>query len=229
MGEKACEKEKKPCRGMNERQERMKKWIIIMGVIWTCFVLNGCQRVEPEVRAYPLALGLDYTGTSYRIYYAMPDMAAYTGEGKSAEKHDLLWMYEGADFREIEKLVRSSREQLLDLGHVQVILFSEALLSSGQPYEEVLKYLSSETALGSGAYVFSCGSLDQIMQQNGEMTDSLGEYLVDLVDKEQGVEQRERPKTLQQLYNAWYNGEPVPKLLKVVVEENYIKVMESDK
>ena len=222
-------KREKPCIRMNERQVRMKKCIIIMGVIWTCFVLNGCQRVEPEVRAYPLAIGIDHTGASYRIYYAMPDMATYTGEDKSAGKHNLLWVYEGTDFKEIEKQVRSSREQLLDLGHVQVILFSEALLNSGQPYEEVLKYLNSETALGSGAYVFSCSSLDEIMHQNGEMTDSLGEYLVDLVDKEQGVEQRERPKTLQKLYNAWYNGEPVPKLLKVVLEENYIKVMESDK
>lgn len=206
----------------------MKKWIVIVGMLWTCLMVNGCQRVEPEVRAYPLALGLDYTGASYRIYYAMPDMAAYTGEDKSAEKHDLLWVYEGADFKEIEKQVRSSREQLLDLGHVQVILFSEALLNSGQPYEEVLKHLNSEAALGSGAYVFSCTSLDEIMQQNGEMTDSLGEYLVDLVDKEQGVAQRERPKTLQRLYNAWYNGEPVPKLLQVVLEQNYIKVMESE-
>lgn len=206
----------------------MKKWLPIICIILFSCIGTGCQRVEPEVRAYPLALGLDYTGVSYRIYYAMPDMAAYTGEGKSAEKHDLLWMYEGRDFKEIEKQVRSSREQLLDLGHVQVILFSDALLNSGQPYEEVLKYLSGEPALGSGAYVFSCASVDEIMQQNGEMTDSLGEYLVDLVDKEQGVEQREKPKMLQRLYNAWYNEEPVPKLLKVVLEQNYIKVIESD-
>lgn len=205
----------------------VKKWGLVLGIALLSFINMGCQRVEPEVRAYPLALGIDYTGESYRIYYAMPDMAAYTGEGKAAKTHELTWVYEGSNFKEIEKQVRSSREQLLDLGHVQVILFSEGLLSSGQPYETVLQYLTDEAVLGSGAYVFSCSSLDEIMRQNGEMTDSLGEYLVDLVDKEEGVAQREKPKTLQQLYNAWYNGEAVPKLLRVVLEQNYIKVLES--
>ncbi len=206
----------------------MKKIVTLAGIILYCLIANGCQRVEPEVRAYPLAIGLDYTGTSYKIYYAMPDLSAYTGDGKSTQKHDLLWTYEGSNFKEIEKQVRSSREQLLDLGHVQVILFGENLLNSGIPYEEVIKYLNDEPMLGSGAYVFSSAALEDVMKQNGEMTDSLGEYLVDLVDKENAVEQREMPKTLQDLYNAWYNGEPVPSLLKVVLEQNYIKVQPSD-
>ena len=157
----------------------------------------------------------------------MPDLGAYTGDGKTAEKHDLTWMYEGKDFSEIEKQVRSSREQLLDLGHVQVILFTERLLNAGSPYEEILVYLREDADLGSGSYVFACGNIDEIMNKNGELSNSIGEYLVDLVDKEEGVEQREKPKTLQKLYNAWYNEEPVPDLLKVVLEENYIKVEES--
>lgn len=205
----------------------MKKVTLFVGLLFF-LMLTGCQRVEPEVRAYPLALGFDYTENGYRIYYAMPDLAAYTGEGKAGENHELLWVYEGADFQEIEKQVRSSREQLLDLGHVQVILFSEKLLKSGNPYEEVLRYLDGEAMPGSSAYVFSCGMLDAVMQQNGVLTDSLGEYLVDLIDKEQGVSEREKPKTLQNLYNAWYNKEPVPALLKVQLEQNYIKVLESE-
>lgn len=199
----------------------------MIGILIISISITGCQRVEPEVRAYPLAIGLDYTGEVYRIFYAMPDLGAYTGDGKTAEKHDLTWMYEGKDFSEIEKQVRSSREQLLDLGHVQVILFTERLLNAGSPYEEILVYLQDEADLGSGAYVFACGNIDEIMNKNGELSNSIGEYLVDLVDKEEGVEQREKPKTLQKLYNAWYNEEPVPDLLKVVLEENYIKVEES--
>ena len=89
--------------------------------------------------------------------------------------------------------------------------------------------MEENTDLGSGAYVFSCSNLEEIMKQNGETTDSLGEYLVDLVDKEEGVEQREKPKILQTLYNAWYNKEPVPKLLRVVFEQEYMKVLESAK
>lgn len=206
----------------------IKKCIYILGLfILGCFVL-GCSRIEPEVRAYPLAIGLDYTGKEYRIFYAMPDMNAYTGEGKSAKKDDMTWMYQGYDFSEIEKQVRSIRGQLLDLGHVQVLLFTERLLQSKKSYEEVLTYLQEEAVLGSGAYVFSCGNIDEIMYQNGETTESLGEYLVELIDKEEGEEQREKPKTLQRLYNAWYNNENVPDLLKVVLENGHIRVLPSD-
>lgn len=206
---------------------KMRKWIFIAASCIVGFLFCGCRNIEPEVRAYPLAIGIDYTGQLYRIFYAMPDMAAYAGDGKNTEMQNLTWLYEGTDFQDIEKQVRSSRQQLLDLGHVQVLLFSEGLLNSGQPYEQVLTYFEEKKELGSGAYVFSCVNLEEIMKQNGEITDSLGEYLVDLVDKEEGVEQREKPKTLQTLYNAWYNGEAVPKLLRVVLEKEYIKVLKS--
>lgn len=208
---------------------KMKKWIFIMASSVLGILLIGCRKIEPEVRAYPLAIGIDYTGQTYRLFYAMPNMSAYAGDGKNTEKLKLTWMYEGIDFKDIEKQVRSSRQQLLDLGHVQILLFSEGLLNSGQPYENALVYLEEKTELGSGAYVFSCSNLEEIMKQNGETTDSLGEYLVDLVDKEEGVEQREKPKILQTLYNAWYNKEPVPKLLRVVFEQEYMKVLESAK
>lgn len=197
--------------------------VFLLGIL----LLTGCRRVEPEVRAYPLALGLDYRDGLYRIYYAMPDLSAYSGDGKGGEKQDLLWLYEGDSFQNIEKQVRSSRDQLLDLGHVQTILFADTLLQSGEPYEQVLQYLEEQKELGSSAYVFSCEALDQVMEQNGKMTESLGEYLVDLIDKEEGVARRERPKILQHLYNAWYNGEEVPALLQVEYKDSYLVVKES--
>lgn len=205
----------------------IKKVIYMTGILSLgCFCL-GCQRVEPEMRAYPLAIGLDHTGEEYRIFYAMPDMNAYTGDGETAKKEDLTWLYQGVDFTEIEKQVRSSRQQLLDLGHVQVLLFTDRLLTSGKPYEETLAFLQEEAVLGSGAYVFACSNIDEIMYQNGTMTDSLGEYLVDLVDKEKGEAKREKPKTLQSLYNAWYNKEKVPDLLRAALEEEYLRVLPS--
>lgn len=206
-----------------------KKFMAVLAVLlFLGFARCGCRRVEPEVRAYPLALGFDYRDGAYQIYYAMPDLSAYSGDGKGGEQQELLWQYGGDSLDEIEKQVRSSRDQLLDLGHVQTIMFSEVLLQSGKPYEEVLQFLNERKELGSSAYVFSCENLDQIMSQNGEMTESIGEYLVDLIDKEEGVPQRERPKILQQLYHAWYNGKPVPRLLQIEYKDSYLVVKESD-
>lgn len=199
-----------------------------MAVLLLGTAVSGCRRIEPEVRAYPLALGFDYRDGAYQIYYAMADLAAYSGDGKGSEQQELLWQYEAASPEEIEKHVRSSRDQLLDLGHVQAILFSEAVLQSEKPYKEILQYLNEQPELGSSAYVFACEELEQIMSQNGKMTESIGEYLVDLIDKEEGVPQRERPKILQQLYNAWYKEEDVPGLLQIEYKDSYLTVKESD-
>lgn len=192
--------------------------LALMAVLLVCF--SGCRRIEPELRSYPLAMGFDWVDGRYQVYYAMPDLGTYTGEGKAEDTTSLLWTYNGASYEEIDKLINQSREQQVDLGHVQVILMGEGLLGYADAYDETMEYLLEQPVLGSGSYVLKCQDLAAVMETNGVMTDSLGEYLADLIHKASG----EQPEVLQDLYNAWYNGEAAPQLMNVQVTEERIEV-----
>ena len=209
---------KNPRIKMRSRVFRLSAALVLVIAVLTG--LCGCRRVEPELRAYPLAMGFDWSDGEYQIYYAMPDLGTYTGEGKTEKTTDLLWIYRGADYEEIDRMVSQTKEQFVDLGHVQVILLGDGLLENTAAYDETMAYLLRQPVLGSGSYLFRCEKLDEVMKENGEMTDSLGEYLSDLIHKEYGKE----PAVLQDLYNAWYNGEPIPKLMMVRVAEEGIEV-----
>lgn len=181
---------------------------------------SGCRRIEPERRAYPLALGFDWADGHYQVYYAMPDLGTYTGEGKAEDRTSLLWTYNGANYDEIERLINQSRDQQVDLGHVQVILLGEGLLGHKDAYDETMEYLLEQPVIGSGSYVLKSQDLAAVMETNGALTDSLGEYLADLIHKAAG----EKPAVLQDLYNGWYNGETIPQLMNVRTAGERIEV-----
>lgn len=208
--------------GLWYHRRKKGKIIVTALVILVSLMLDGCRRVEPELRAYPLALGFDMAEGRYRTFYAMPDLGTYTGEGKAEKKESLLWCYQGSDYENIDALVDRTREQAVDLGHVQVILLGDGILEDTEAYDTTMEYLLQQPVLGSGAYVLRCPDMESVMQENGGMTDSLGEYLADLIRKKGG----EEPAVLQNLYNAWYNGEAIPELTTVQVTGDGIEVRE---
>lgn len=199
----------------------MKKKVILLLTFALVLTNCGCRRVEPELRAYPLAMGFEWSADGYTVYYAMPNLAAYTGEGKEPEKRDLLWTYTGRDYAAIERAVKDTKEQLLDLGHVQVIILGEGLIQNKDAYGKTMEYLVGQPMLGSGSYVFASDMLAQVMAENGGMVDSLGEYLVDLLDKDPG----EKPVILQGLYDAYYNREEIPELMRIEVSKEGLGIV----
>ena len=72
--------------------------------------------------------------------------------------------------------------------------------------------------LGSGAYVFVCDNVGSVMEAGSQKTDSLGRYLVDLIDK---LPQKKQV-ILQDLYNAYYNQQHLPQLEEILLENEEI-------
>ena len=186
--------------------------IIILLVIG----LLGAHRLEPELRVYPLAMGFDLSSAGYQVYYDIPDLSVYTGEGKPMEETERIWSFQGTGNQDIEKQIAEMKKETPDMGHVQAIIFGSRLLADPVKYAEVLESFVSQPTLGSGAYVFFTGDLQGIMGVSAKKTDSLGEYLVDLLDKSPEKE----PVLLQDLYNAYFNQEPLPEMMELVVEDD---------
>jgi hypothetical protein len=69
-----------------ENRGRRKKKVTVAGLVLVITLTgSGCAAVEPEKRAYPLALGAGVSENGFVLKYAMPDMSTATGQEKPDE------------------------------------------------------------------------------------------------------------------------------------------------
>lgn len=186
----------------------------------------GCQIVEPEKRAYPLAVGIDRQEDGYRIYLAMAQLAKSTGQGKEGGEEQQgdgegTLFFTGASKEEIQEIYGKTRELYLDPGHVQAVIFGEGMMRDEQQMKQVLLKMEGETALGNSAYVFGAYDLEEVLEQNGTRTESLGAFLSGLYENRTS---QGNPVTLSELYREIHNRGRVLKIPWITVKENQMIV-----
>ena len=198
---------------MKRRYRMIAVVFLLTGSLWAC-------GVPLEDRAFPLSVAVDYTEGKYEVYYGMPDLSAETGqdkEGENSGQKETVVCYRGRSMEETEELFLRSQEDYLDLGHVKAFLLGEDLLKNKNAYEALLAYLEEKPSVAGNIYVFSCRSPREIMELEGTELDSLGTFLVRIVESRPYSRQEEQTD-LQSLYNAWHNQENRPSMLQVEAE-----------
>ena len=198
---------------MKRRYRMIAVVFLLTGSLWAC-------GVPLEDRAFPLSVAVDYTEGKYEVYYGMPDFSAETGqdkEGENSGQKETVVCYRGRSMEETEELFLRSQEDYLDLGHVKAFLLGENLLKNKNAYEALLAYLEEKPSVAGNIYVFSCRSPREIMELEGTELDSLGTFLVRIVESRPYSRQEEQTD-LQSLYNAWHNQENRPSMLQVEAE-----------
>lgn len=198
---------------MKRRYRMIAVVFLLTGSLWAC-------GIPLEDRAFPLSVAVDYTEGKYEVYYGMPDLSAETGqdkEGENSGQKETVVCYRGRSMEETEELFLRSQEDYLDLGHVKAFLLGENLLKNKNAYEALLAYLEEKTSVAGNIYVFSCRSPREIMELEGTELDSLGTFLVRIVESRPYSRQEEQTD-LQSLYNAWHNQENRPSMLQVEAE-----------
>ena len=198
---------------MKRRYRMIAVVFLLTGSLWAC-------GVPLEDRAFPLSVAVDYTEGKYEVYYGMPDLSAETGqdkEGENSGQKETVVCYRGRSMEETEELFLRSQEDYLDLGHVKAFLLGENLLKNKNAYEALLAYLEEKPSVAGNIYVFSCRSPREIMELEGTELDSLGTFLVRIVES-RPYSRQEQQTDLQSLYNAWHNQENRPSMLQVEAE-----------
>ena len=198
---------------MKRRYRMIAVVFLLTGSLWAC-------GVPLEDRAFPLSVAVDYTEGKYEVYYGMPDLSAETGqdkEGENSGQKETVVCYRGRSMEETEELFLRSQEDYLDLGHVKAFLLGENLLKNKNAYEALLAYLEEKPSVVGNIYVFFCRSPREIMELEGTELDSLGTFLVRIVESRPYSRQEEQTD-LQSLYNAWHNQENRPSMLQVEAE-----------
>ena len=194
---------------------RKKSKAVLLAVI-VALNLSACG-VALENRSFPLSMGVDYLDGQYQVYYGLPDLSGVTGQSKDGENQkagEKADFYQGRTMEDAEKDFQNSQEDYLDTGHLKVLLLGNGLLDHEEAYKNLLHYLEDKPSIAGNIYVFSCAQLGDVMSMDGQQMDSLGDYLTGIVENRPDS-QAHRQTDLQDLYNAWHNGEERPALQKV--------------
>lgn len=186
--------------------------------------LTGCTGVEAEKREYPQVMGIDCREGIYEMTYAMPNMAAATGQDKSGgDSQPKTKIFRGRTVEEIMEQYNKTQEKYLDLGHVQVLVLGGSLIREGR-WEYILEKLKEDTTLGEDMYVFRTEDVQAVMDYNGSQTDSLGNYLIGIYENRPYF-QGGRGVSLRRVYKFWYeNGNLVNLPYIGINEEGYLSV-----
>jgi len=203
----------------------MKKWLTGILFLFMCLFLTGCGSVEPEKRAFPLIISIDYD-SGYEVIFGIPDLSRSTGQIKRENVQNELNLrnvYKGNTFPEIEEKFGKSQENYLDLGHIKVILMGKGLLENKEALTKMLAYLEGNPDIAGNIYVFSSEQIREVMALNGNEIDSLGDYLTGILENKPKKDTKNQV-LLQDLYNAWHNEDEFPDLPLVKLEGNQIMI-----
>ena len=205
----------------------MKKKRGLLGMVFLLsLTLTGCQIVEPEKRAYPLVVGLDWQEGQYQVYLGMAQLASSTGQGKEGGEEQQgtgsgALLLAGDSQEEIQKLYDSTRELYLDPGHIQSVIFGKNLLEDQERLSEVLGKMETNTSMGNSAYVFAADDVGAVLGENGTAVESLGQFLSGIYENRT---QYEKPVILAGIYREMHNQGTIPRLPQVRVQEDQIYV-----
>ncbi len=155
-------------------------------------LLNGCSLKEPEQRMYPLALGIEKTEDGYQVRYACPDLgAAGGGQSTKSPSGDLFASVEVSSLFEAEERISQNTDKTLDFNHLKVLLLDARILRSQEEMEHLLTYFMENRNLAWNTCVAVMdGSMESMFDNSITLGKSLGTYLEDLLEGQQGIKKQ---------------------------------------
>ena len=207
-----------------KRKHKKKISATVAGVLICSVFLGGCgAAVEPEKRAYPMALGADASSEGFLLTYGMPDMSEATGQEKGETDRDAgVLQISGRNFEQIEQAYNRSQKKMLDMGHLQVLIIGKTLAEDGR-WRQILDYLKQEAFVGEDLYVFEAENAAEILQWKGEDNSSVGEYITGLMENRMSGKKK-AVVTLRELFYERYKEDRILQLPSVQIRNGSLEV-----
>ena len=166
--------------------EKDKRKLLFGMAVLGLALLTSCQVVEPEKRAYPQVIGIDWQEEeeNYIVWLHMASLTEDTGQSKqSGETQPGKELYfTGSDAQEIRAAYEATREQYLDIGHVKAVVFGASLQENGETFKKVLNGMEAESSLGNSPCIFTTESLGELEETVEKQELSLGDFLTGLYE-----------------------------------------------
>lgn len=207
--------------------EKDKRKLLFGMAVLGLALLTSCQVVEPEKRAYPQVIGIDWQEEeeNYIVWLHMASLTEDTGQSKqSGETQPGKELYfTGSDAQEIRAAYEATREQYLDIGHVKAVVFGASLQENGETFKKVLNGMEAESSLGNSPCIFTTESLGELAETVEEQELSLGDFLTGLYENRTDVS-AQSPVKLADLYRAFHKNMVLPKIPAIEIDKSIVKV-----
>lgn len=207
--------------------EKDKRKLLFGMAVLGLALLTSCQVVEPEKRAYPQVIGIDWQEEeeNYIVWLHMASLTEDTGQSKqSGETQPGKELYfTGSDAQEIRAAYEATREQYLDIGHVKAVVFGASLQENGETFKKVLNGMEAESSLGNSPCIFTTESLGELEETVEKQELSLGDFLTGLYENRTDVS-AQSPVKLADLYRAFHKNMVLPEIPAIKIDKSIVKV-----
>lgn len=207
--------------------EKDKRKLLFGMAVLGLALLTSCQVVEPEKRAYPQVIGIDWQEEeeNYIVWLHMASLTEDTGQSKqSGETQPGKELYfTGSDAQEIRAAYEATREQYLDIGHVKAVVFGASLQENGETFKKVLNGMEAESSLGNSPCIFTTESLGELAETVEKQELSLGDFLTGLYENRTDVS-AQSPVKLADLYRAFHKNMVLPEIQAIEIDKSIVKV-----
>lgn len=207
--------------------EKDKRKLLFGMAVLGLALLTSCQVVEPEKRAYPQVIGIDWQEEeeNYIVWLHMASLTEDTGQSKqSGETQSGKELYfTGSDAQEIRAAYEATREQYLDIGHVKAVVFGASLQENGETFKKVLNSMEAESSLGNSPCIFTTESLGELEEMVEKQELSLGDFLTGLYENRTDVS-AQSPVKLADLYRAFHKNMVLPEIPAIEIDKSIVKV-----
>lgn len=170
-------------------------------------------------------MAVDYQEQAYEVIYGMPDLSVFTGQDKGEGSGDNLSILalRGKTKAEIQEKYNCTQEKYLDLGHLEVLILGKGLLQSDN-WRKVLEDMKNDPTLGEDIYLFAAKDVKGVLDLNGTLSSSLGEYITGIFENRPAGKSQKRV-SLRSAYEAMLERDEMPPLPGLKRQDDGIQVL----
>lgn len=191
--------------------------LLLLQLLLTLFVFNGCSARELEDRGFPMAIGIDKDKDDMVLTFEFPNLSE-SEKGESPSQRPLSFSVEGGAYYEAQKAYENNTNKVLDYSHLKAIVIGEALMADGEALRELLAWLEQEELLARNTSLFAAsGKAADILELTEETSGTIGKYLEQMVDTQKDFKEN-KVVTVGDLMNQWHDQNEV--LLIPVLSDN---------
>lgn len=170
----------------------MKKMLMLsLMAISISLFLSGCEKnYDIEDKNFVLVLGIDKSETEnvYVFTYSFADLSGYRGE-KGDTVGSKVYSVNAASLNEAGILYEENNYRELDYGHIKAIVFGAGMLEDSESIYDLSYEMWKDNSFSKTVSVFiGENTAAQIVALDEEMTESLGQYLRGMMEREDFTE-----------------------------------------
>lgn len=158
----------------------------ILVVIPIFILFAGCNSTELEDRCFPMLEAVSVKSDEIHFSYVFPEL-----ETKEAKEPEKLYSHNGGigvDYEDAKESCESNLVKTVDINHLKILLLGKSYFEDTKQQSKMLKSLQTHENIPRNAYVLVADDVDDIIKNSGELSEDLGTYLEQLLEKKQKEE-----------------------------------------